>query len=193
MGFLTEDDALALKDAGVDRYNHNLNASERFYSSICSTHTFDERIQTLLNARAAGMELCCGALFGMGERKKDVIDTVFALREIGPDSIPINFLHPVPGTPLEGTNQLTPMNCLVILCLVRFLNPRKEIRIAGGREYHLRSIQALALYPANSIFVSGYLTTSGQTPEQAWKMIEDMGFEVEEERSMEIATRSQEK
>lgn len=190
LGFLTEEEALALKEAGVNRYNHNLNASERFYSSICSTHSFQDRVQTLRRARAAGLELCCGALFGMGERDEDIIDTILALRDLAPDSIPINFFNPIKGTPLEHVNYLTPLKCLKILCLTRFLNPRIEIRPAGGREFHLRSLQPLALYPANSLFVSGYLTTSGQTPEEAWKMVEDMGFEVKEERSVEVATRA---
>lgn len=190
LGFLSEDDARSLKEAGVDRYNHNLNASERFYPNICSTHSFQDRVQTLRYVRAAGLELCCGALFGMGERDEDIVDTAFALQDLMPDSIPINFLHPVKGTPLENLDYLTSLKCLNILCLIRFLNPRTEIRTAGGREYHLRSLQPMALYPANSLFVSGYLTTSGQTPQETWRMIEDMGFEVEEERSMEIATRS---
>ena len=191
LGFLTEEGARMLKESGVDRYNHNLNASERFYPDICSTHTSQDRIKTLLNARKAGMELCCGALFGMGENDDDIVDTIFAIREIAPESIPANFLHPIAGTPLEEADYLTPLKCLAILCLMRLLNPGTEIRVAGGREYHLRSLQALALYPANSLFVSGYLTTSGQTPEQVWKMIEDLGFEVEEERSVEVAARSQ--
>ncbi len=190
LGFLTEANARFLKASGVDRYNHNLNASERFYPNICSTHSFQDRVQTLHRARAAGLELCCGALFGMGERDEDIVDTAFALRDIMPNSIPINFLHPVEGTPLENVNYLTSLKCLIILCLIRFLNPRTEIRAAGGREYHLRSLQPMALYPANSLFVSGYLTTPGQTPEEAQQMIEDMGFEVEEERSMEVASRA---
>ncbi len=188
LGLLTEEIAMDLKKAGVDRYNHNLNASERFYPNICSTHTYEDRIQTLRHARSAGMELCCGALFGMGETHEDIIATVIALRDLGPDSIPINFLNPIPGTPLENENNLTPLKCLTILCLTRFLNPRTEIRAAGGREVNLRSIQPLALYPANSIFVSGYLTTTGQSPEDARQMIEDMGFEVEVEKSMEMAS-----
>jgi biotin synthase len=190
LGFLTEEAARALKEAGVDRYNHNLNTSERFYPQICTTHTYQDRLQTLRNARAAGLELCCGAIFGMGESEEDIIDIAFALREAAADSIPINFLHPIPGTPLEKVNYLTPLRCLAILCLLRFLNPRTEIRVAGGREFHLRSLQPLALYPANSIFVAGYLTTSGQAPEEAWRMIADMGFEVEQERTMEVATRN---
>ena len=186
LGFLTEETAQYLKEAGVDRYNHNVNTSERFYPEICTTHTYEGRTQTLQNARRAGLELCCGALFGIGESEDDIIDLSFALREIGPDSIPINFLHPAPGTPLEKVNYLTPLKCLMILSLIRFLNPDREIRIAGGREFHLRSLQPLALYPANSIFVSGYLTTPGQTPQEAQQMITDMGFTVEQEVVEEV-------
>ena len=181
LGLLTEETARRLKEAGVDRYNHNLNTSERFYSRICTTHTFQDRVRTLSIARKAGLKLCSGALFGMGESEEDIIDLSLALRELRPDSIPINFLNPGPGTPLEGMNELTPQKCLAILCLIRFLNPDREIRVAGGREVQLRSLQPLALYPANSIFVSGYLTTSGQTPEEAKRMIADMGFSVEVE------------
>ncbi|MFA4835668.1 MAG: biotin synthase BioB, partial [Dehalococcoidia bacterium] len=181
LGHLSEEDARKLKEAGVDRYNHNLNTSERFYPNICSTHSYADRVQTLQNARKAGLKLCCGALFGMGESEDDIIDLALALREVGADSIPVNFLHPIPGTALEKQNDLTPLKCLSILCLMRFLNPRTEIRAAGGRELKLRSLQALALYPANSIFVSGYLTTGGQGPEEACQMIADMGFEVEQE------------
>lgn len=180
LGILTPETAIALKQAGVNRYNHNLNASQRFYSQICSTHTYQDRLKTLQNARAAGMELCCGAIFGMGETGNDIIDLSLALRELNPDSIPVNFLIPIDGTPQEAHNYLNPLQCLRILCLLRFLNPRLEIRVAGGREYHLRSLQPLALYPANSIFVAGYLTTSGQTPPEAWQMIQDMGFDIEQ-------------
>jgi len=181
MGFLTDAFARALKDAGVDRYNHNLNATERFYSQICTSHSYQDRLRTLWSAKKAGLELCCGAIFGMGESEDDIVDLAFSLRKIGADSIPINFFHPIPGTPLDGMNYLTPLKCLTILCLLRFVNPDREIRAAAGREFHLRSLQPLILYPSNSIFVSGYLTTSGQKPEDAWQMVEDMGFEVEQE------------
>ncbi len=188
LGFLSEETARILKEAGVDRYNHNLNTSERFYPEICTTHVYQDRIRTLQYARQAGLELCCGALFGMGETDDDIIELAFALREVAPDSIPINFLHPAPGTSLEKMNYLSPVKCLAILSLIRFLNPRQEVRLAGGREFHLRSLQPLALYPANSLFVSGYLTTSGQTPEEAWQMVTDLGFEVEQEVVDEVAT-----
>lgn len=187
LGFLDEAGARALKQAGVNRYNHNFNASPGYYSRICTTHSFQDRVETLRQARRAGMELCCGAIFGMGESEEDIIETCLALREFTPDSIPVNFFHAIPGTPLEGITYLTPLKCLAILCLVRFLNPDREIRAAGGREHHLRMMQPMALYPANSIFVSGYLTTPAQKPDEAWQMITDLGFEVEQEVSGEIA------
>jgi biotin synthase len=180
LGLLTREDAKTLKAAGVDRVNHNLNTSERFYSEICSTHTYGDRIQTLRNAREAGLELCSGGIVGMGESDEDLIEMAFALRELEPDSIPINFLHPVEGTPLGARTPPSPTRGLKVLCLFRFLHPTTEIRIAGGREHNLRSLQAQALYVGDSIFVGGYLTTPGQRPEEAWRMIEDLGFEVEE-------------
>ncbi|MGQ0810434.1 MAG: biotin synthase BioB [Nitrospiraceae bacterium] len=179
LGLLEENQAKALKAAGVDRINHNLNTSEAYHSSICTTHTFQDRLTTIHHARAAGLEICSGGIIGMGERDDDLIDLALALREVKPDSIPINTLHPVPGTPLEHCHDLTPQRCLKALCLFRFLHPRTEIRIAGGREYNLRSLQPLALYPADSVFVNGYLTTPGQAAPEVWKMISDLGFKIE--------------
>lgn len=180
LGLLTPEDAKVLKEAGVDRINHNLNTSENYHSSICSTHTFQDRKATLENARQAGLELCSGGIVGMGESDEDIIDLAFSLREVGPDSIPVNFLHPVEGTPLGHMETPSPTRCLKVLCLFRFLHPKTEIRIAAGREINLRSLQAQALYVGDSIFVGGYLTTPGQKPEEAWQMIRDMGFEVEQ-------------
>jgi biotin synthase len=180
LGLLTREDAKTLKAAGVDRINHNLNTSERFYREICSTHTYGDRIETLRNAREAGLELCSGGIVGMGESDEDLIEMAFALREIKPDSIPINFLHPVEGTPLGSQTPPSPTRGLKVLSLFRFVHPKTEIRIAGGREHNLRSLQTQALYIGDSLFVGGYLTTPGQKPEEAWRMIEDMGFEVEE-------------
>jgi biotin synthase len=178
VGILDKAKAQALADAGVDRLNHNLNTSERFSPEIVTSHTYADRIGTLKAARDAGLELCTGAIFGMGETNEDIVDVLMDLREIGPDSIPINFLIPIQGTPLESVDYLTPNDCLRQLALARFLNPSAEIRIAGGREVHLRSMQAMGLYAANSIFVAGYLTTPGQKTEDAHAMIADMGFEV---------------
>lgn len=189
LGFLDEASAKALKEAGVNRYNHNFNASPTFYSKICHSHSYQDRVHTLRLARSAGLELCSGAIFGMGETDNDIVDTCMAFRELKPESIPINFFHPIAGTPLEKVEYLNPLKCLAILSLVRFLNPATEIRAAGGREYHLRMMQPMALYAANSLFVSGYLTTGGQQPDEAWQMIRDLGFEVQQEVSGEIAVR----
>lgn len=179
LGLLTEEQAGKLKAAGVDRINHNLNTSEAYHPSICTTHTFRDRLATIQHARRAGLEICSGGIIGMGEGDEDIIDLALALREVRPDSIPLNMLHPVPGTPLEHCQSLTPQRCLKVLCLFRFLHPRTEIRVAGGREFNLRSLQPLALYAADSLFVNGYLTTPGQPAPEAWKMIEDLGFEIE--------------
>jgi biotin synthase len=179
LGLMNEEQAKRLKAAGVDRVNHNLNTSEAYHASICTTHTFQDRLSTIKNARAAGLEICSGGIVGMGESDEDLIDLATALRDVKPDSIPLNTLHPVAGTPLENCDQLTPQRCLKVLCLFRFLHPRTEIRIAGGREHNLRSLQPLALYPADSVFVNGYLTTPGAPAPEVWGMIEDLGFKIE--------------
>ena len=180
VGLLSEEKARALKEAGVERLNHNLNTSASFYSQICTTHSYEDRLETLGAAKRAGLSLCSGAIFGMGESQDDIVDLLLELRDLDVQSIPVNFLIPIPGTPLQNVNYLQPYDCLRILCLARFLNPRQEIRVSGGRELQLRSLQPLSLFPANSIFVGGYLTTPGQEPEAAWQMIRDLGFEIEE-------------
>src|SRR5574337_2037536 len=179
LGLMNEVQARRLKAAGVDRVNHNLNTKEAFHSSICTNQTFPHRLATIRNARAAGLEICSGGIVGMGEKDEDVIELAIALRDVKPDSIPLNTLHPVAGTPLENCDSLTPQRCLKVLCLFRFLHPRTEIRIAGGREHNLRSLQPLALYPADSVFVNGYLTTPGQPATEVWRMIEDLGFDIQ--------------
>lgn len=178
LGLLNAGQAKQLKAAGVDRINHNLNTSERYHPEICTTHSFRDRLTTIGHARAAGLEICSGGIVGMGERDQDLIDLALALRDIRPDSIPVNMLHPVQGTPLAGCQQLTPQRCLKILCLFRFLHPQTEIRVAGGREFNLRSLQPLALYVADSLFVDGYLTTPGDSAAAVHQMITDLGFEV---------------
>ena len=178
LGLLDEQQAARLKAAGVDRVNHNLNTSSQHYEKICTTHTYEDRVDTLKHVRNAGMEICSGGIIGMGESQQDVVAMAFHLRELRAESIPLNFLNPIAGTPLEGSSGLTPVQCLKTLAMFRFANPDRELRIAGGREMHLRSLQPLGLYAANSIFVGDYLTTKGQPPEADYKMIEDLGFEV---------------
>lgn len=178
LGLLSPRQAALLAAAGVDRINHNLNTSRRFYPEICGTHTFDDRLETLRVVDQAGMELCSGLIVGMGETRDDVVDVALDLRRFRVKSIPVNFLHAIDGTPLENTHRLDPRYCLKALCLLRLVHPDVEIRIAGGREVNLRSMQAMGLYAANSIFVSDYLTTAGQPPEDDFQMIRDLGFEI---------------
>ncbi len=177
LGLLDDEQAGRLKAAGVDRVNHNLNTSPDFYSEICSTHSYQDRLETLDAVRRAGLEICSGGIIGMGETDEDVVEMACELREQGAASIPLNFLTPIDGTPLAGQDDLTPQYCLKALAMFRFVNPDCEIRIAGGREVHLGSLQPLGLYAANSIFVGDYLTTSGQAPEKDEQMIREMGFE----------------
>jgi biotin synthase len=178
LGLLNAEQAQRLKACGVDRVNHNLNTSESHYREICTTHTWQDRVTTLQNVRQAGMELCSGGIIGMGEEDQDVVAMACSLRDLGVESIPVNFLNPIDGTPLSGVNTLNPRYCLKVLAMFRFVNPDREIRISGGRELHLGSLQPLGLYPANSIFVGDYLTTKGQAPDADYKMIEELGFQI---------------
>jgi biotin synthase len=178
LGLLTPEQARDLKACGVDRVNHNLNTSENFYGEICTTHMFADRLATLRAVRNAGIELCSGGIIGMGESRRDLVEMAFVLRDLGVESIPINFLNPIDGTPLAGRHDLNPRYCLKVLAMFRLVNPERELRIAGGRELHLGSLQSLGLYAANSIFVGDYLTTQGQAPEADYQMIRDLGFEI---------------
>lgn len=178
LGLLEQQHADRLSACGVDRVNHNLNTSQSFYSKICTTHTFEDRLNTLRAVRKSGMEICSGGIIGMGESLGDIVDLAMELRELSAESIPLNFLNAIEGTPLEKQRELNPRFCLKALAMFRFVNPASELRIAGGREIHLKSLQPLGLYIANSMFVGDYLTTSGQPPEEDYKMIEDLGFEI---------------
>lgn len=189
LGLLNADQAGRLAEAGVDRVNHNLNTSRAFYDEICTTHTYQDRLDTLRTVRDAGMELCSGLIVGMGESHDDVVDAAFELRELEVESIPVNFLNAIDGTPLENTHEVNPRDCLRALCLLRLTNPQTEIRIAGGREVNLRSLQPLGLYAANSMFVSDYLTTAGQPPEDDFRMIEDLGFELVPAEAISVGKR----
>ncbi len=178
LGLITASQADRLKAAGLDRVNHNLNTNRRYYSQICTTHSFQDRLDTVARCQAAGLEICCGGIVGQGETDDDIVDLLLTLREIKPQAIPINFLIPIDGTPFAGLDtKLNPRRCLKILCLARFTNPQSEVRAAGGWEYHMRGLKPLALYAADSIFVTGYLTTQGTSVSEVCGMIADMGFE----------------
>lgn len=178
LGLLKDGQAERLKDAGVDAYNHNINTNEERYADICTTHTYDDRVDTVQKSQHAGLSACSGLIVGMGESDDEIVDAVFALRELGSDSIPVNFLMPFDGTPLAETWELTPGRCLRILAMVRLACPDTEVRMAGGREMHLRSLQPLALSVANSLFLGDYLTSEGQEAQADLDMIADAGFEV---------------
>jgi biotin synthase len=178
VGLMTPEQVRQIKAAGADRMNHNLNTSRRFYPKICTTHSYDDRLATLRTARESGLELCCGGIVGMGEDDEDVVDLALQIGQLRPEAVPINFLIPIPGTPTASIRQLNPRYCLKALCLFRMANPRGELRIAGGRELHLGSLQPLGLYPANSMFVGDYLTTHGQPPSEDYRMIEALGFDI---------------
>ncbi|MFE4059918.1 biotin synthase BioB [Streptomyces sp. NPDC059096] len=179
LGLLSEGQGERLRAAGADAYNHNLNTSEATYGDITTTHTYADRVDTVRQARAAGLSACSGLIAGMGESDEDLVDVVFSLRALDPDSVPVNFLIPMEGTPLEREWHLTPQRCLRILAMARFVCPDVEVRLAGGREVHLRTLQPLALHLANSIFLGDYLTSEGQAGQADLDMIADAGFEVE--------------
>ncbi|WP_419887117.1 biotin synthase BioB [Neobacillus niacini] len=179
LGILKPEQAAMLKEAGVDRYNHNLNTSENHHDFITTSHTYQDRVDTVEVIKEAGISPCSGVIVGMKETKEDVVNVAMSLRVLDADSIPVNFLHAIDGTPLEGTKELNPRYCLKVLALMRYVNPTKEIRISGGREVNLGSLQPLGLYAANSIFVGDYLTTSGQATTADHQMLEDLGFEVD--------------
>lgn len=181
LGILKPEQAQQLKGAGVDRYNHNINTSKNHHPNITTSHSYQDRVETIKKIKVAQISPCSGVIVGMKETKQDVIQMAFALKELDVDSIPVNFLHAMEGTKLEGTDELNPLYCLKVLCLFRFINSTKEIRVSGGREVNLRSVQPLSLYPANSIFIGDYLTTAGQTDTKDYQMIEDLGFEIDYE------------
>ncbi|MFB6262424.1 MAG: biotin synthase BioB [Bradymonadaceae bacterium] len=179
LGILKEGQAEQLAEAGVDRYNHNLETSEDHFSNVVSTHDWQDRVRTVKRAKSAGMEACCGGILGMKEDSEDWVDLALSLREIGVESVPINFLNPRSGTPMEETDLLDPQDALKALAMFRFVHPAEDVRIAGGREVVLDHMQPLGLYAANSLFTEGYLTTGGQGDSKDYRMITQAGFEPE--------------
>lgn len=176
-GVLTREAAESLVKSGLKRLNHNLETSEKFFPKVCTTHTFHDRVNTIRCAKEAGLEICSGAIFGIGEGIEDRVDLAFTLKSLNVDVIPLNFLHPIPGTPLENNIPLTPMEALKIISVFRFILPDKEIKIAGGREKNLRDLQSWMFYAgANSTMIGNYLTTTGRKVEDDFQMIKDLGL-----------------
>lgn len=183
-GLLDEAKASKLKDAGLDRYNHNLNTSESHYGEICTTHTFQDRLNTLEYVNKSDIGICSGLIVGMGESLSDLVDVAFTLKRLGVISIPVNFFIPVLGHAIKNPNRLTPELCIRILSVFRLVNPDSEIRIGAGREGHLKSLQSMGLFIANSLFASGYLNVKGSEVNQTIDMIRDAGFEPELEEGV---------
>jgi len=177
LGILDERAARMLADAGVRRYNHNLECARSFFPQVVTTHTWEERYETCLAAKRAGLELCSGGIFGMGEGWSERLEFAEQLRSLEPVEIPINFLDPRPGTPLGSRPLLQPLEAIHIVALFRLLFPRATIRVSGGRERVLRDLQALALLAgANGIVLGNYLTTQGRSAEADLVMLRDLGL-----------------
>lgn len=181
-GLLDDDKAAVLAEAGLDRLNHNLNTSRERYGDICTTHTYQDRLSTIQAAKRNGLQTCSGLIAGMGEAPSELVEIAKTLRAARTDSIPVNFLLPFEGNVLAEATGLTPAYCLRVLAMFRFTNPSAEIRCAAGREFHLRSLEVMALYPANSLFLQGYLNAKGEAMERTYQMIIDAGFEIVSDR-----------
>ncbi|WP_316667574.1 biotin synthase BioB [uncultured Propionibacterium sp.] len=179
LGLLDGDKAEILHEAGADRYNHNLNTARSHYADICTSHTYEDRAATVRAVRRAGISPCSGLIAGMGESDEELVDVAFALRELGAESVPVNFLLPFEGTPLQAHEELTPRRCLRILAMMRLVHPDAEVRSSAGREFHIRTLQPLVLEVCNSIFLGDYLTSGGRAGRDDLAMIADAGFHVE--------------
>jgi biotin synthase len=180
---VSDENLRKLKESGLKKLHHNLETSEKYFPKICSTHTYEERKDTIKRAKAIGYEICSGGIFGIGEAREDRIDLAFTLKELGADSVPMNFLMPIKGTVLEGTKPLSPVEILKTIAVFRIILQTPDIMICGGREIHLRDLQALIFYAgANGTMSGGYLTTWGRNPQQDKQMIEDLGLEIDQHR-----------
>jgi biotin synthase len=184
-GIITHEQAKVLKAAGLNRLNHNINTSEALYPRICSTHSYQDRMATLKAAKAVELQICSGVIIGMGEATDDIITMAATLRELQVESIPVNFFMPMKGLPLAHQQALSPTYCLRVLCLFRFLNPKSEIRVAAGREYYLRHMEVMAFYPANSLFLQGYLNAKGANRLKTLQMLKDAHFTIESDKELD--------
>jgi biotin synthase len=183
LGTLTESQARDLKAAGIRRINHNLETSREFYPQIVTTHTWQERVQTVRLAQQVGLETCCGCIFGMGESIDDRVSLAFSLKELNPNVVPLNFLYPIPGTPLEQVQPLRPMEILKIIAVMRLILPQQDLKVAGGREKNLRDLQSWIFYVgATSALIGNYLATLGRANEDDLRMIEDLELSWHDDR-----------
>jgi biotin synthase len=177
LGFMTKERAERLKMIGVKRYNHNLETSETYFSQICRTHDFSDRVNTARIVKEAGLELCCGGIIGMGETSLQRLELAYSIRDLLPDEVPINILIPKPGTPFENLHGISPIDAIKTIAVWRFLMPTPIIKVAAGREIYFKDNDNLALKAgANGIITGGYLTTHGNDPNRDFEMIRDIGI-----------------
>ncbi len=177
LGILKKETLQNLKDSGLESYHHNLETSRSFFPQICTTHAYDDDVEVIRTAKSLGLYVCSGGLFGLGETWADRVELASTLKELDVDSVPVNFLNPRPGTPLEGAEKLTPIECLKIIALLRLMMPAKEIIVCGGREQNLGELQPMIFAAgASGMMIGNYLTTQGRDPERDIKMIKDMGL-----------------
>ena len=171
--------AMALKEAGVETYHHNLETARSFFPNICTTHDYEADVDTVRVAGQTGMKVCCGGIFGLGETAAQRVELALTLRELEVDSVPLNFLNPIPGTRLEGAEFITPLDCLTTIAIFRMILPAKKISVCGGREKNLRDLQSwMFLAGASGAMIGNYLTTKGRPPEQDWQMLRDLELDV---------------
>lgn len=184
LGILDSHDFETLKNAGVSRYHHNLETAQSHFSQMCTTHTYQERIDTIMAAKEAGLSVCSGGVFGIGENDDQVLELALTLKDLDVDAVPLNFLVPIKGTKTENHNELSPLRCLKIISIFRYVLPKKDIFVCGGREYNLKELHPLIFYAGASGMMTGdYLTTSGRTLEKDLAMIEQLGFATRAQKS----------
>jgi biotin synthase len=179
LGIIDAETAHVLREAGVETYHHNLETARSFFPAVCTTHDYEDDVATVRAARQAGMKVCCGGIFGLGETAAQRVELALTLRELDVDSVPLNFLNPIAGTRLAGAELITPMECLATIALYRFILPTKKISVCGGREKNLRDLQSwMFMAGASGTMIGNYLTTTGRPPEQDWQMLRDLRLEV---------------
>ncbi len=180
-GTMDEESLRKLKEAGVKRINHNLETSRAFFPSIVTTHSWEDRYETIKRIKKVGLSTCCGGIFGMGESEEDRVDLALTYRELEVDSIPLNFLMPIEGTPMENAPGVTPLEALKVIAMFRFTNPKAELRLCGGREQNLRDFHGMAVLMTNAMMVGGYLTRAGRDIKKDYQLLKDLNAVRKEE------------
>jgi biotin synthase len=177
LGIIDAETARKLKEAGMDTYHHNLETAESFFPSICTTHPYQDDVDTVRAVKSAGLKVCCGGIFGLGESAAQRVEMAFTLKELDVDSVPINFLNPIEGTRLEGAANISAMECLKTVAVYRMVLPGKRITVCGGREKNLRDLQSWIFFAgANGTMIGNYLTTQGRDIDADLKMFDDLGL-----------------